>query len=235
VTEATELDRLKDEFIRVIAHELKTPITIMKGYANTLAQTLGPTLAPAHVRMLQAIDRGADRINRIMCELLDAQQIDLGLFELTIERVDLLELVHEVVDRLAARFPQRTLRLREAQPMVLRADGERLREVLRILLDNAIRYSPGGGDVEVSLQRLDGSATLSVRDHGVGIPADRREHMFDRFYRAHTGTPHDYGGTGLGLYVAQAIVARHGGTMGCDSVEGQGTTFTVRLPLTDGQ
>ena len=174
VTETTELDRLKDEFIRVIAHELKTPITIMKGYANTLTQTLGPALAPAHLRMLQAIDRGAERINRIMCELLDAQQIDLGLLELVVDRVDLLELVNDVVDRVAAACPSATSAYVEAQPTVLRADGERLREVLRILLDNAIRYSPGGGDVDVSLQRTEDRATLSVRDHGVGIPADRR-------------------------------------------------------------
>lgn len=231
VTEATELDRLKDEFIRVIAHELKTPITIMKGYADTLAQTLGPTLTPAHLRMLQAIDRGAERINRLMCELLDAQQVDLGLLELVLDRIDLAELVNDVVDRASARAPGRSIRVCEAQPLVLRADGERLREVLRILLDNAIRYSPGGGDVEISLRRSDDSAILSVRDHGVGIPADRREHLFDRFYRAHTGTPYDYGGTGLGLYVAHAIAERHGGLLSCDSVEGQGTTFHLRLPL----
>jgi signal transduction histidine kinase len=233
VTEDTELDRLKDEFIRVIAHELKTPITIMKGYADVLLQTLGPTLSPAHQRMLAAVDRGAERINRIMCELLDAQQIDLGLLELVLERVDLLELINDVVDRVAARSPGHALHVRDARPMVLRADGERLREVMRILLDNAVRYSPGGGDVEVSLQRGDGNAILSVRDHGVGIPTDRREHLFERFYRAHTGTPHDYGGTGLGLYVARAIVERHGGTLRCDSVEGRGTTFTLRLPLTE--
>ncbi len=235
VTDATELDRLKDEFIRVIAHELKTPITIIKGYANTLVKTLGPTLTPAYLRMLQAIDRGAERINRLMCELLDAQQIDLGLLELVFDRVDLLELVNDVVDRVAAHVPERCVRLHDAQPIALRADRERLREVLRILLDNAIRYSPGGGDVEVSLQHSESTATLSVQDHGIGIPGDRREHLFERFYRAHTGTPYDYGGTGLGLYVANAIIERHGGTLRCDSVEGIGSTFTVQLPLTNPQ
>lgn len=230
VTIETELDRLKDEFIRVIAHELKTPIAIVKAYTQSLAQTLGPSLAPAHARMLQAIERGAERINRIMCELLEAQQIDLGTLTLVLQPVDLRELVEGVVHRVAAAAPHHRLRFTALHPIAMRADAERLREVTRILLDNAIRYSPSGGDIEVVVAVVGGEACLSIRDHGVGIPPDRRDRLFQRFYRAHTGTPNDYGGTGLGLYVARQIIERHGGTIVYEPAEGGGSIFTLRLP-----
>lgn len=231
VTEVTELDRLKDEFIRVIAHELKTPITIMKCCAETLTQTLGPTVAPAQARMLQSIGRASNRINRIMSELLDAQQIDLGLFTLTIDRLDLGALVESIVDRVAATAPRHRVRVVEMQAVAVSGDDERLREVMRVLLDNAVRYSPDGGDVDVTVRRVDGAAEVSVRDHGVGIPEDRRERLFQRFYRAHTGTPYDYGGTGLGLYVARYIVERHGGRIVYEPADGGGSRFTMRLPI----
>lgn len=230
VTEMTELDRLKEEFIRQIAHELKTPITIMKGYASMLVSTLGSSVSPAHARMLQAIGRGADRINRIMCELLDAQQIDLGRFDVTTERVDLVELLQDIVDRAAAASPRHELKLSAARPVTLFADPERLRELMRILLDNAIRYSPDGGEVEVTLREAPDGVQIAVRDHGVGIPLDRQRRVFQRFYRAHVGTAHDYGGTGLGLYVARTIAELHGGAIWFESQEGRGTTFTFQLP-----
>jgi signal transduction histidine kinase len=231
VTEETELDRLKDEFIRVIAHELKTPITIMKGYAQALAQTLGPALSAVHLRMLQGIGRGVDRMNRILCELLDAQQIDLGLFGLVNASVDLRALVEDAVDQVAAGARRHRVHVVASQAVAVRGDAERLREIMRILLDNAVRYSPDGGDIDVALELVDGKARITVRDHGVGIPPDRRDRLFQRFYRAHTGTPHDYGGTGLGLYVARHIAERHGGTIRYDAAEGGGSMFTVDLPV----
>jgi signal transduction histidine kinase len=232
ITELTELDRLKEEFIRVVAHELKTPITIMKGYAAVLNETLGSKLAPEHVRMLDAIDRNADRLNRLLCELLDAQQIELGSLELVEAPMDLAPLLRDVVDRMDTKVsPKHRVRLTAAPSLSLVADAERLREVMRILLDNAVRYSPAGGDIEVSLAQVDGSAQVSVRDHGVGIPPERCGRIFQRFYRAHTGTPHDYGGTGLGLYVARSIVECHGGSISFESDESSGTTFTFRVPM----
>lgn len=180
--------------------------------------------------MLQAIDRAADQIDRIMSELLDAQQIDLGLLTLILEPIDLGRLVEQVVGRVAADSPCHRVRSTAAPGVVVRADGRRLSEVMHILLDNAIRYSPDGGDVDVSVSLIEGDARVSVRDHGVGIPIERRDRLFQRFYRAHTGTPHDYGGTGLGLYVARTIVERHGGSIVFEPTEGGGSTFTFQFP-----
>ena len=230
ITEALELDRLKDQFIRVIAHELKTPITSVKGYARAIADTLGRELSPAVARMVDALNRGADRLDRMVRELLDAQQIATGRLRMVEERVDLADLVQETVDAAARKAPKHRLRLLRADPVALTGDRERLREVMRILLDNAIRYSPSGGDVDVELTLSDHNAVVSVRDHGVGIARDRQERIFERFFRAHTDTPYDYGGTGLGLYVARSFVELHQGTMSFESTEGKGSTFSFRLP-----
>jgi signal transduction histidine kinase len=163
-------------------------------------------------------------------ELLDAQQIATGRLRIVEERVDLADLVQEAVDAAARTAPKHHIELLRADPVTLTGDRERLREVMRILLDNAIRYSPLGGDVAVDLTLSNGSAEVSVRDHGVGIARDRQERIFERFFRAHTDTPYDYGGTGLGLYVARALVELHQGSMAFESTEGKGSTFSFRLP-----
>jgi signal transduction histidine kinase len=230
VTELTELDRLKDEFISVAAHELKTPIAIMKGYTQALLRT-AQQLSPPHRRMLEAIDRGSSRIDGIVKDLLDISRLHLGQLELTRERIDLSELVTEVVDRTALTTTKHRLKLISAEPVVVCGDRDRLEQVLANLLDNAIKYSPRGGDVDVAVTVRDGEAIVSVRDYGVGIPRAKQPHIFQRFYRAHSGTPYDYGGMGVGLYISNEIVARHGGRMWFASEEGGGSTFYFSLPL----
>lgn len=231
ITELTELDRLKDEFIRVIAHELKTPITVLKGYAAVLRRSLGPQLSRDQSGMLEAIGRNADRLARLLSELLDAQQIELNRLEIVKERFDLAELIADAASRIAAHSPKHHIHFARSQPVALLADAERIREVMRILLDNAVRYSPAGGDVAVEIVETARGVQVSIRDQGVGIPRDRREHIFERFYRAHSGTAHDYGGTGLGLYVARTIIERHGGSIWFTSEEERGSTFSFQLPL----
>jgi signal transduction histidine kinase len=229
VTELVELDRLKDEFIAVAAHELKTPVAIMKGYAQALLRGVEEA-SPQRRRMLEAVDRGADRIGGVVDDLLDVSRLLAGSLELASERVDLRELAEEVVDRAAAGAPNHRVVL-EAQPVVVHGDRGRLEQVLANLLDNAIRYSPAGGDVEVRLAVCGDEAVVAVRDYGIGIPQQKQGRIFQRFYRAHTRTPHDYGGLGVGLYISREIVRRHGGRMWFTSEEGKGSTFAFSLPL----
>lgn len=210
VTELTDLDRLKDEFISVAAHELKTPVTIMKGYAEVLLRTVGETATPPR-RILEAIDRGADRIEGIVRDLLDISQLHLGQVRLRRERIDLCELGSEIATRLAGTSRKHTVRIVCADPVIVRGDRDRLSRVLETLVDNALRYSPAGGDVDVAVALQGGEAVASVRDQGVGIPKARQARIFERFYRAHTGTPYDYGGMGVGLYIAREIVRQLGG------------------------
>jgi PAS domain S-box-containing protein len=230
VTELTELDRLKDQFIEVAAHELKTPVAIMKGYAEVLLRAARDH-PPEHHRILEAIDRGADRIDRLVRDLLDVSELHLGNLVLRQERVDLTQVVEEVVDKAALTARRHRVRLVNADQVTVWGDRDRLGEVTLTLVDNAVRYSPQGGDVEVSVTVQDHEAVVSVRDQGVGIPEDKQWRIFERFYRAHTGTPYDYGGMGVGLYIAREIVARQGGRMWFESREGLGSAFHFSLPL----
>jgi len=210
VTEVVEFDRLKDQFIRVAAHELKTPVAILKGYSLMLMRS-DQTLSIRSRRMLEAIDRGAERINRIVEDLLDISQAFLDALHLSPAPVDLDELARETV----------------------RADAARTRQVLGNLLSNAIKYSPAGGTIEVvlSVDRAAGEARTSVRDSGVGIPTQKQGGIFRLFYRAHTDTPHDYGGMGVGLYMAKELIKRQGGRIWFESREGEGSIFSFTLPL----
>lgn len=226
-----ELDRLKDQFLRVAAHELKTPVAVVMGYAETLSR-MAKDLPPGQRRMLDGLLRGAGRIDRIVADLLFLSQIQLDRLNLVVERLDLGALVDRVVTRQRLRAPERRIQITHADPVVLQGDRELLERVMAHLIDNALRYSPDGGDVEVTVQ-IEGSedAVVSVRDHGVGIPSRERAKIFECFHRAHTDTPHDYGGMGTGLYLSRSVVRRHGGEMSFESEEGRGSTFQVRLPL----
>lgn len=258
LTELMELDLVKDQFIRVGAHELKTPVAIMKGYALALLRNGGDLPAPRR-RMLEAIDRGADRINRIVDDLLAISQVSLDVLEVSEEDVDLQGLIQETVDHVAKSAARHRVRLslETERPPIVRADPERLRQVLASLLDNAVKYSPDGGDIDVRVavaerpppsaspscgeaalfsprpgqQRARLDAVVSVRDRGVGIPAHKQARIFERFFRAHTDTKHDYGGMGIGLFLAKDMITRHGGRIWFESEEDQGSTFHFTVPL----
>jgi signal transduction histidine kinase len=231
VTELVELDRLKDQFLRVAAHELKTPVAVIMGYAETLSR-MASELAPNQRRMLDGLLRGAGRIDRIVSDLLFLSQVKLDRLNLVMERVDLGDLVARAAARAMQTAPARRVRITRTEPVVLQGDRELLGRVVAHLIDNAVRYSPEGGDVEVNVRIAEArDAIVSVRDHGVGIPAGKCSRIFECFYRAHTDTAHDYGGMGTGLYLSRVVVARHGGEMWFETEEGHGSAFHVRLPL----
>ena len=230
VSALTELDRLKDQFIAVAAHELKTPVTIMKGYAQTLERS-GANLSAGQQRMLDAIIRGSNRIDRTIHELLDISRLSVGRLDLNLERVDLSALVAEAAEGADITAPLHRVRVVGADPAVVRADPARIDQVLANLLDNAVRYSPDGGDVDLRVRVEGREAVVSVTDRGIGIPASEQSRVFERFYRAHTGTPYDYGGMGVSLYISREIVELHGGRIWFASEEGKGSTFFFSLPL----
>lgn len=230
ITELRELERLKDQFLSVAAHELKTPVAVMKGFAQALLRK-GDDLSDPRRRMVEAINRGADRIDTLILDLLDISRMAEGHLELTFERIDLHELIEAVVHPMALTAPKHRLRVMSAAPVVTLGDRHRIEQVLSNLLANAVKYSPGGGDVDVALQEHGEEAVISVEDHGIGIAPEKQERIFERFYRAHTGTPHDYGGMGVGLCISREIVTRHGGRMQFESRENQGSVFRFTLPL----
>ncbi|MDB4966300.1 MAG: hypothetical protein JWN44_1989 [Myxococcales bacterium] len=228
VTHEYELERAKEEFIRVAAHELKTPVTIIKANAQAALSMLAD--APAGVlRLLEAMVRGADRIDRLIGSLLDLTDLQGGILSLFRRQVGLGQLLREVVEQMPTAAARR-IRVVEATPVAIDGDARRLRQMTRSLLDNAVKYSSDKSSIEVSLTRTEYGIRLSVADHGIGIPDDKRERVFEKFFRAHAGRPDDVGGIGVGLFIAREIVKQHGGRIWFESAEGSGTTFYVDLP-----
>jgi two-component system, OmpR family, sensor histidine kinase VicK len=229
VTREHELQRVKEEFVRVAAHELKTPVTVIKANAQAALDGLPDASEPMR-RLLEAVNRGADRIDRLVSSLLDMSDLQGGLYRFSRLPVRLDELVDEAVRRLPIRAAAR-VHITGNSPIEVRCDQRRIRQAVSSLLDNALKYSSKDSAVEVSLDGSDGVALLSIRDRGVGIPVEKQEHVFEKFFRAQADTPGDVGGMGVGLFVAREIVTQHGGRIWFESTERQGTVFHVELPV----
>lgn len=232
VTDAMQLEIAKDQFLRVAAHELKTPVTIVKGWALALLRG-ADEIPERYRRMFEALNRGADRITRVVDELLAVSQSSLDLPKVAAERFDLRQVAAEAIASAEPSLNRHRLRLlADDAPLWACGDAGRVRQILGILLDNAVRYSPAGGDVDVTLATVPPrEVEVSVRDRGVGIPVEKQARIMQLFYRAHTDTPHDYGGLGVGLYLARDLIMRQGGQIWFESEEGRGSTFYFRLPL----
>lgn len=232
VSQEVEIDRLKREFLAALAHELKTPVAITKGYAQMLELALP---VPEKSRpMLEAIGRASDRLQSLIADLMDIASIAQGKLALQRERVDLSDIARTALKRVQAAAPTHRLLVVAMEAAYVLVDRPRVEHVVRQLVENAVRYSPGQRSVEIEVCREGSSALLRVRDSGIGIPAERQKHIFEPFYRAHAGTPYDFGGVGIGLYLARQIAVAHGGDIEFESSEGKGSTFELRLPLAQG-
>ncbi len=227
VTEEVAFDRLKREVLAALAHEFKTPVAIVKGYAQHMSKRRERSAAEGP--MLDAIERASNRLQRLIDDLVDVSGISLGRLVLRREPVELTAMLHSVVRWAAPKATHHRLVLNAPEAVAVSADLPRLEQAVRRLVDNAIRYSPPG-DVELHVAPSDKYVVISVRDRGIGIPADQKSRIFELFFRAHAGTPHDVGGLGIGLFLAREITIRHGGAMWFESEEGRGSTFYMRLP-----
>jgi signal transduction histidine kinase len=225
VTAARRLDEAREEFLSTAAHELKTPLAVIKAYAQLMARR-----EPAEHHALEVIDRQVDRMSRLVEQLLDASRLRAQEDAGPVQPFDLAALAREVVERVRPSAPAHALAVEADGPAAVLADRGRIERVLASLLDNAIRFSPGGGPVRLRIERVEGEVQVSVVDQGVGIPAERQARLFERYYRAHAGRPDDYGGLGLGLEMSRDVVERHGGRMWFESEPGAGSTFHFGLP-----
>jgi signal transduction histidine kinase len=238
VTALKEVEQFKDEFISIIAHELRTPLAILKGFVQTLldqtAQGKDSELAGWQTRSLQGIELATAQVIDLANDLLDATRAQAGRLELQREPTDLAALAWRVSTRRQLTTEQHTLSLTTMLlHLVLSVYPRRIEQVLINLLGNAITYSPEGGPIEVSIRADDMTheALLSVRDQGIGIPQRDLAQIFERFARASNAQAHGIGGTGLGLYLCRELIKLQGGRIWVESTEGQGTTFFVALPL----
>jgi PAS domain S-box-containing protein len=230
-----EAERLKDEFFTLVSHELRTPLTSIIGYLEELREAReGEPLEPEEeLRFLGILERNARRLERLVGDLLFVARLEEGKLRLERSRVDLTRLAEEAVE-VAAPMAERSgirlgLRAEPIEPCL--GDPGRLGQVLDNLIGNAVKFTRGGGRVDVLLARRDDVAVIEIADTGVGIPADEQRLLFQRFFRASTATRHEIAGVGLGLTVVKAIVEAHGGSVAVESARGRGSTFRVELPL----
>jgi signal transduction histidine kinase/DNA-binding response OmpR family regulator len=226
--------RLRDVFLSVAAHELKTPLTALLGYVYLIQRrfTAQSMLNEADRRALTTIGEQAQRLNELVDTLLDVTRLQEGQLVLQPQHIDLCAVVQEIARDIQEFAPQHVI---EAtcidQPVLVNGDPQRLRQVVQNVLHNAIKYSPHGGQVYVTVRKDGQHGLIAIRDHGIGIPAEAVNQLFERFYRASNVNPNQISGFGIGLYIVREIVQRHGGTVQVESVEGEGSTFTVCLPL----
>jgi signal transduction histidine kinase len=233
--EAQEAARLRDEFLGIASHELKTPLTTVKGYVQLLGRYL--TQSELDRVQLAAVQRPLQRqishLEGLVADLLDTARIQQGRVQLQRQMVDLVALAHEVLARFEhapERTPRHSLALHAPAPVAGLWDGDRLDQVLTNLVSNALKYSPDGGEVRVRIGQAGAQAELAVGDQGLGIPPAEQVRLFQPFSRS-TTIGRSISGAGLGLYITAQIVERHGGTIAVQSTPGTGSTFTVRLPL----
>jgi signal transduction histidine kinase len=231
--ELRELDRLKDEFVALVSHELRTPLTSIRGYLELVTEAPDGLTAEQR-QFLGVVERNAERLLRLVGDLLFVAQVDAGKFQLRPEEVDLAELAAASVESARPAAAARGVEIdlaAEAAPRI-QGDVARLAQLLDNLVSNAIKFTSAGGRVEVSVSREGDDALLAVADSGVGIPEREQARLFERFYRTTAATQKAVQGTGLGLAITKAIVEAHHGAIAFTSSEGAGTTFRVTLPLT---
>ncbi|HZG67556.1 MAG TPA: ATP-binding protein [Herpetosiphonaceae bacterium] len=227
-----EFERIKEDFLAVTAHELRTPVTALLGYTNLmLSRAERADWTDRDLHALRMIQVQARRLTQLINGLVDVARIQTGEVELRLEQVDLVELVRRVTKELRPSIGDYTIGVAvPAKPIMIWGDTHRIEQVLTQLLDNAVKFSPWGGTIQVRVS-ADDQAHLAVVDHGIGIPVDEQPRLFGRFYRASNVDTDRISGLGIGLYLAREFVAAHHGRIDVRSVPDQETVFEVTLPL----
>lgn len=248
ITSSKQIERLKDDFVSVVSHELRTPLTAIKGYTQHVARRIERRVRKMRtngelaleneppesydLRNLAIIQSQAEHLERLVNDLLDHSQVQYGNLRLQYSTFDLATLLRETAHSIQASAEQHTITLRvECEETIVRADRVRIGQVIGNILDNAVKYSPHGGQIVVILRTESMLYHISVIDQGIGVSAEQSEHIFERFYRLHNTASQNYSGIGLGLYVARAIIDSHGGEISLVSKQGLGSTFNFTLPL----
>ena len=234
VSERKHFEQVQEEFLSALAHDLKNPLTTVRGQTQLLLRRLQRGEPPDSERLttsLEGVDSAAARMARLIDELSDVMRLRAGQeIELQRKAIDLVALARQAIEEHSRVTERHTIHLEsDAAELIGIWDGPRLERVLANLLGNAIKYSPAGGEITVRIAREGDAALLSVADRGVGIPTADQGLIFERFRRA--GNVERFAGSGIGLAGAKRIVELHGGTIAVASAEGVGSTFTVRLPI----
>jgi PAS domain S-box-containing protein len=231
ITDRRALERQKDAFIGIAAHELRTPVTGIKAYTQLLARRLRRAGDAASVDVLDKLDAQVDRLSGLISDLLDVTRIEGGALPFRAAPVDLSALLLEVIADVQRSSTQHLIVAEFDAPVTVIADRDRIGQVVTNLLTNAIKYSPHAEQIIVRSAPEGDTVTVSIQDFGIGIPKQDQPQIFDRFYRVTAAGREGFAGLGLGLYIASEFVKRHGGAIWVESEEGQGTTVAFSVPL----
>jgi signal transduction histidine kinase len=229
VIELERLSRAKSDFVSIVSHEFRTPLTGIQGFSEMM-QSEDLTLDEMR-EYAGDINKDAHRLNRMITEMLDLDKMESGRMEIHREAVDLNAIVNEAADRMRPNAPEHPLTLRlDPTVGVVSGDRDKLTQVMANLLSNAVKYSPDGGEIVVSTRLEGNTAHIVVRDHGMGIPPAALETIFERYGRVESLATRHIQGTGLGLPIVRQIVQLHGGAVWVESAVGEGSVFHVTLP-----
>ena len=233
---AEEASRRKDEFLAVLSHELRTPLNTVLGYTRMLRRDDERMTGELRERALDALERNADSLSRLVGDLLDTSRIVTGKLQLVLDRCPVDEVVRQAADTIRPGADAKGVAIEIAtEPgLFALADRDRLQQVLWNLFSNAVKFTPSGGRVIARAERRGASVAISVQDTGIGLSADQTPYVFQRFWQAHTGASREFAGLGIGLALARHLVELHGGTIAAESAGlGRGSVFTVTLPARD--
>jgi signal transduction histidine kinase len=227
------VEEVKSDFVAAVSHELRTPLTSIYGFAETLLRQDVLFGEDERRTFLGYIASESERLTGIVDQLLNVARLDAGDLHVEPERIDLGSVVSEVVETAGDIGPVNGHRFEldlPSEPLAAEADPDKLRQVFGILVENALKYSPGGGTVTVGARRKQGSVEVRVVDQGIGVPVAEHERIFRKFYRAESTSRDGGGGTGLGLFIARELVTAMGGRIWVESTEGGGASFAFELP-----
>jgi PAS domain S-box-containing protein len=230
--EYEELSKMKSDLLATVSHELRTPLATIKAYSTLILDYYARLGADETKDYLKSIDISTDRLTKLVDNLLDTSRIDAGLLKLEKTPTDIVPLINAAIKEAGIRAEQyRFLLKSEKEPLIAEIDSRRIRQVIDNLVDNAIKYSPEGTEIQITAGKADGNVVISITDQGPGIPADELKNIFERMYRIEQRLYSGAEGIGLGLHICQKLVQAHGGEIWAESVPGRGSTFIFTLPI----
>lgn len=232
ITKVHRLERIKSDFISTLSHELRTPLTSIKGYTSLLLHPKGRFDGATQKEFLKTIERQSNHLLRMIEDMLDVSRIEAGKLELRKNELNIKPLVEKAVVNLRPKTKLHQFKVSFSKNFpLLYADPDRIEQVITNLIDNAIKYSPEGGLINIKGWEKDGQALLSITDQGIGIAEKDIAGLFEKFQRVDSSLTKTTSGTGLGLFIARSIIELHGGKIWCESEIGKGSTFTFSLPV----
>lgn len=230
ITQLKELDKLKSEFVAIVSHDLRSPLTAILGYVELL-ERVGP-LNEDQTEFVNRVKQSVDNITNLISDLLDIGRLEAGI-ALDIEECDLPNLLNTILDEFAARIEAKKLQLKQIvspKQLLISGDHKRLHQAFTNLISNAVKYTPEKGVIGLQVTEMNGQAIVEIADTGVGIASEDIPHIFDKFYRA-KNVLSGFEGTGLGLSIVKSVIERHNGRIWVNSQMGKGTVFSIILPL----